>query len=232
MTSPQTAGTTARSRAHAPIVNAQSAPGTRISSRATPQNAKTASMLIERTLSPERGQILPTSSTSDGVRGRIHHMDAIDRKILAELQRDGRVTITDLAQRVQLSVSPCHRRLRELERNGTIRGYRAVVDANALGLTFQALVFVTMRQEDRETLLELRGRRREDPERRPGAAALRRSGLPAACGHRGSRRVPAPGGRRAERAAGRAAAQLDARHEARGRRAAAAGVAWRVDGSR
>ena len=80
-------------------------------------------------------------------------MDAIDRKILAELQRDGRVTITDLAQRVQLSVSPCHRRLRELERNGTIRGYRAVVDANALGLTFQALVFVTMRQEDRETLL-------------------------------------------------------------------------------
>jgi DNA-binding Lrp family transcriptional regulator len=80
-------------------------------------------------------------------------MDAIDRKILAELQQDGRATITELAQRVQLSVSPCHRRLRELERTGTIRGYRAIVDAVALGLTFQALVFVTMRQEDRETLL-------------------------------------------------------------------------------
>jgi DNA-binding Lrp family transcriptional regulator len=80
-------------------------------------------------------------------------MDAIDRKILAELQRDGRATVTELAQRVQLSVSPCHRRLRELERTGTIRGYRAIVDAEALGLTFQALVFVTMRQEDRETLL-------------------------------------------------------------------------------
>jgi DNA-binding Lrp family transcriptional regulator len=80
-------------------------------------------------------------------------MDDIDRKILAELQLDGRATITELAKRVQLSVSPCHRRLRELERNGTIRGYRAVVDAAALGLTFQALVFVTMRQEDRETLL-------------------------------------------------------------------------------
>jgi DNA-binding Lrp family transcriptional regulator len=80
-------------------------------------------------------------------------MDAIDRKILAELQQDGRATITELAQRVQLSVSPCHRRLRELERTGTIRGYRAIVDAEALGLTFQALVFVTMRQEDRETLL-------------------------------------------------------------------------------
>jgi DNA-binding Lrp family transcriptional regulator len=80
-------------------------------------------------------------------------MDDIDRKILAELQVHGRSTITELAERVQLSVSPCHRRLRALERNGTIRGYRAVVDPDALGLTFQALVFVTMRQEDRETLL-------------------------------------------------------------------------------
>ena len=80
-------------------------------------------------------------------------MDRVDRKILAVLQEDGRLTITDLAARVGLSVSPCHRRLRELERNGTIRGYRAVVDPAALGLTFQALVFVTMRQEDRETLL-------------------------------------------------------------------------------
>jgi DNA-binding Lrp family transcriptional regulator len=80
-------------------------------------------------------------------------MDAIDRKIVAVLQEDGRATITDVAARVGLSVSPCHRRLRELERNGIIRGYRAVVDAAALGLTFQALVFVTMRQEDRDTLL-------------------------------------------------------------------------------
>lgn len=80
-------------------------------------------------------------------------MDAIDRKIIAMLQEDGRATITDVAARVGLSVSPCHRRLRELEHNGTIRGYRAVVDPAALGLTFQALVFVTMRQEDRETLL-------------------------------------------------------------------------------
>ncbi|MBO2460412.1 Lrp/AsnC family transcriptional regulator [Actinomadura violacea] len=80
-------------------------------------------------------------------------MDAIDRKIIAVLQEEGRATITDVAARVGLSVSPCHRRLRELERSGTIRGYRAVVDAASLGLTFQALVFVTMRQEDRDTLL-------------------------------------------------------------------------------
>jgi DNA-binding Lrp family transcriptional regulator len=80
-------------------------------------------------------------------------MDAIDRKILAELQNDGRLTITDLAARVGLSVSPCHRRLRELERARVIRGYRAIVDPKAVGLTFEALLFVTMRQEDRDTLL-------------------------------------------------------------------------------
>jgi DNA-binding Lrp family transcriptional regulator len=80
-------------------------------------------------------------------------MDAVDRKILAVLQEEGRLTLTELAERVQLSVSPCHRRLRALERDGTIQGYRAVVDPAAFGLTFEALVFVTMRQEDRETLL-------------------------------------------------------------------------------
>jgi DNA-binding Lrp family transcriptional regulator len=80
-------------------------------------------------------------------------MDAIDRKILALLQQDGRLTVTELAARVGLSVSPCHRRLRELERSGAISGYRAVIDAEVVGLRFQALVFVTMRQEDRDTLL-------------------------------------------------------------------------------
>lgn len=80
-------------------------------------------------------------------------MDAIDRQILAELQLDGRQTITELAAKVGLSVSPCHRRLRELERDGVIRGYRAVVDGEAVGLSFEALLFVTMRQEDRDTLL-------------------------------------------------------------------------------
>ena len=80
-------------------------------------------------------------------------MDAVDRKILALLQDDGRLSVTELAARVGLSVSPCHRRLRELERTATISGYRAVVDPDAVGLHFQALVFVTMRQEDRDTLL-------------------------------------------------------------------------------
>lgn len=80
-------------------------------------------------------------------------MDAIDREILAVLQEEGRLTLTDLAARVRLSVSPCHRRLRELERSGAILGYRAVVDPAVLGLGFEALVFVTMREQDRDTLL-------------------------------------------------------------------------------
>ena len=80
-------------------------------------------------------------------------MDAVDRKILSVLQEDGRLTVTELAAHVGLSVSPCHRRLRELERSGAIQGYRAVVDAEALGLSFEALVFVTMRQADRDTVL-------------------------------------------------------------------------------
>jgi DNA-binding Lrp family transcriptional regulator len=81
-------------------------------------------------------------------------MDALDRKILAELQQDGRLTVTELAARVQLSVSPCHRRVRDLERSGTIRGYRAVVDPAALGLTFEALVFVTLRWQAPDTVDE------------------------------------------------------------------------------
>lgn len=79
-------------------------------------------------------------------------MDAMDRKILTELQLDGRLTITELAARVRLSVSPCHRRLRDLERSGAIRGYRADVDPSALGLDFEALVFVTLGWEDRDTV--------------------------------------------------------------------------------
>ncbi|MER5893837.1 Lrp/AsnC family transcriptional regulator [Streptomyces sp. NPDC001876] len=79
-------------------------------------------------------------------------MDTLDRKILAELQIDGRLTITELAARVKLSVSPCHRRLRDLEREGAIRGYRAVVDPAAVGLNFEALVFATLRWEGPDTV--------------------------------------------------------------------------------
>ncbi|HEV2933861.1 MAG TPA: Lrp/AsnC family transcriptional regulator, partial [Streptosporangiaceae bacterium] len=82
----------------------------------------------------------------------IFAMDAVDRKILAELQADGRLTVTELAQRVSLSVAPCHRRLRELERTKAIRGYRAVIDPAAIGFGFEVLVQVTMDREDAATI--------------------------------------------------------------------------------
>ena len=79
-------------------------------------------------------------------------MDAIDRKILTELQQDGRLSLTDLADRVQLSMSPTHRRLRALEQSGAIAGYRAVIDPQVVGLGFSALVFVTMQQANTATV--------------------------------------------------------------------------------
>jgi DNA-binding Lrp family transcriptional regulator len=91
-------------------------------------------------------------------------MDSIDRKILAELQAEGRLTVTELAQRVGLSVAPCHRRLRELERTGAIRGYRAVVDPAAIGLGFEVLVQVTMDREDAATVAEFERGLAEIPE--------------------------------------------------------------------
>jgi DNA-binding Lrp family transcriptional regulator len=84
---------------------------------------------------------------------RKFHVDDIGREILLHLQQEGRITVTELASRVGLSVSPCHRRLRDLEKSGVIRGYRATLDPGAVGLAFEVLAFVTMRQEDRQTLL-------------------------------------------------------------------------------
>jgi DNA-binding Lrp family transcriptional regulator len=79
-------------------------------------------------------------------------MDDIDRRILAELQKDGRLTITELADRVRLTAAPCHRRLRELERSGVITGYCAVLDPAAVGLGFEALVSVTLDRGDAGTV--------------------------------------------------------------------------------
>jgi DNA-binding Lrp family transcriptional regulator len=59
--------------------------------------------------------------------------------------------VTELADRVQLTPAPCHRRLRELERAGVITGYRAVLDPAAVGLGFEAIVSVTLERGDAAT---------------------------------------------------------------------------------
>lgn len=81
-------------------------------------------------------------------------VDAVDEQILAELQVQGRLTVTELAERVRLSAAPCHRRLRELERTGAIKGYRAVINLAAVGLGFEVLVSVTMDREDAATITD------------------------------------------------------------------------------
>jgi len=67
------------------------------------------------------------------------HLDAIDWKILAELQADGRMTNVELAKRVGISAPPCLRRVRALEEAGYIKGYRALLDEKLLG--FEVAVF-------------------------------------------------------------------------------------------
>jgi DNA-binding Lrp family transcriptional regulator len=69
-------------------------------------------------------------------------MDAIDRRIMRELTRDGRVSNVDLAERVGLSPSACSRRMQELERSGIILGYRAVLNPAATGGGLTAYVTV------------------------------------------------------------------------------------------
>ena len=69
-------------------------------------------------------------------------MDDINRRILRELQLDGRITNADLAQKISLSPSACLRRVQELEKDGVIAGYRAVVNRSAIGGGFTAYVAV------------------------------------------------------------------------------------------
>ncbi len=71
-------------------------------------------------------------------------IDSIDRRILAELQLDGRLSIVELASRIHLTKTPCTERVRRLERTGIIKGYRADLDAEALGAGFVIIVHVTL----------------------------------------------------------------------------------------
>lgn len=73
----------------------------------------------------------------------MHPLDRTDKKILGILQREGRISITDLAERVSLSASPCTERVKRMERDGVITGYHARVAPDALGKTL--LVFVEIK---------------------------------------------------------------------------------------
>lgn len=79
-------------------------------------------------------------------------VDRIDRRIVRELQADGRLTNQALAERVSLSPSPCLRRVRLLEEAGVIRGYTAIVDQEKVGLPVNAFVSVRLERPSPEAM--------------------------------------------------------------------------------
>ncbi|MBW7056284.1 Lrp/AsnC family transcriptional regulator [Paracoccus bogoriensis] len=90
-------------------------------------------------------------------------LDDIDRKILAELQADGRMTNVELARRVGISAPPCLRRVRTLEEQGYIRGYHARIDASALGLEVQVFAMVRLTSQSERDLAAFESRVKDWP---------------------------------------------------------------------
>lgn len=81
-----------------------------------------------------------------------NELDRTDRRILEVLQHDGRITNSDLAEKVSLSASACLRRVQRLEQSGVISGYAAQVDPRAVGLGLQAFVRVQLARHDAESI--------------------------------------------------------------------------------
>lgn len=93
-----------------------------------------------------------------------HNLDAIDRRILAALQEDGRLSNVALAHRVNLSPSPCLARVKSLEKRGFIRGYVALCDPHALGLPLNVFISVSLERQRKDALEAFEQRVGEHPE--------------------------------------------------------------------
>jgi DNA-binding Lrp family transcriptional regulator len=91
-------------------------------------------------------------------------LDSIDRRLLAELQSEGRVTNVDLARRVGLTAPPCLRRVRSLEEAGVIRGYHADLDASKLGFAITVFAMVSLKSQAEEDLRAFENHIRTLPE--------------------------------------------------------------------
>ncbi|MEX4010302.1 Lrp/AsnC family transcriptional regulator [Neoaquamicrobium sediminum] len=79
-------------------------------------------------------------------------IDDIDRRILRALQLDAKISLSELADEVGLSASPCARRIRLLERGGTIKGYTAIVDQEQVGLPINAFASIKLERQREEDL--------------------------------------------------------------------------------
>ena len=83
-------------------------------------------------------------------------LDRLDRKILDALQRNGRMSMTDLGEHIGLSTSPCSERVRRLERQGVITGYHARVNPQAIGRTLLVFVEITLTSKSGEVFEAVR----------------------------------------------------------------------------
>ena len=91
-------------------------------------------------------------------------LDQYDRSILSELQRDGRLTNVELAERVNLSPSACLRRTRMLEESGIVAGYALLLDHRVCGKPGNALIMVSLDQQGRQALSKFEDAVQEVPE--------------------------------------------------------------------
>ena len=91
-------------------------------------------------------------------------LDAIDLRILAELQQNGGLTNVELARRVHLSPSPCLARVKALEANGVIERYVALASAKALGLGLNVFINISLKEQSKTALAEFEQRIAEHDE--------------------------------------------------------------------
>lgn len=91
-------------------------------------------------------------------------LDAIDRRLLAALQDNGRLSATELAEKVGLTTSPCLRRIRNLEEAGVIQGYSTVIDQTKVGLPVSVFVSVKLERQREDTMLRFEEAIRRSPE--------------------------------------------------------------------
>lgn len=91
-------------------------------------------------------------------------LDTLDLRILDQLQRDGRLTMTELGERIGLSTSPCSQRVKRLEAQGVISGYHARVNPQALGHGLLVFVEITLAQKSEQIFKKVRDELQNMPE--------------------------------------------------------------------
>lgn len=92
------------------------------------------------------------------------NLDEIDKRLLSELQAEGRITNVDLASRVGLTPPPCLRRVRALEDAGVINGYHADLDPSKLGFSIMVFALVSLKSQAEESLRQFEDHMRTLPE--------------------------------------------------------------------